>query len=220
MRFPFLLLFLFCWVAPLGAAPVPLKYAQLDLNDGRTLKNVVVKSYDAAIGKLLLVADGKVMLIPLGLVPQPFRDKLKAEAPQGGATSSVVPGQAVPSGEGPSSGKVAPGPAAPTNQELEDAAQEKLLEKHKQAALARAKNYYRYEFQAGSSAISVTAENFEVDQPEPVAGWNGRYRTCGRVFLEFFDSKGYSYSRTTDKFEITTEQKPREALKVVDFTRK
>ncbi len=220
MKLPSLLFVLLILVAQLGAAPVPLNYTQMDLSDGRSLKNVVVKFYDAVSGKLLVVADGKVMLIPLGLVPQPFRDKLKSEAPQGGATTAVVSVQAVPAGEGAATGKATPGAVAPTNQELEDAAQEKVLEKHKQAALARARNYYRYEFQAGSSAISVTAEDFETDQPEPVAGWLGRYRTTGRVFLEFFDSKGYSYSRTTDKFEIITEQKPREAIKVLDFTRK
>ena len=40
-------------------ADVPTRFIRLDLMYGRTLTNVVIKSYDAATGKLLLVTDGK-----------------------------------------------------------------------------------------------------------------------------------------------------------------
>ncbi|MBZ5586652.1 MAG: hypothetical protein LAQ30_31590, partial [Acidobacteriia bacterium] len=45
------------------AAEVPLRFDRIDLLDGRTLKNVVVKSYDATSDKLLLVADGTALLV-------------------------------------------------------------------------------------------------------------------------------------------------------------
>jgi hypothetical protein len=56
-----------------------------------------------------------------------------------------------------------------------------------------------------------------VELSEAVTGWTGRYRTEGKAYLEFFDSKGWSYSRATSRFEVLTEQKPDGALKVVDF---
>jgi hypothetical protein len=96
MKIPVLLLLVLGFAAHLDAAPVPLKYTRIDLSDGRTLLNVVVKSYDPDTGKLLVTADGKAVLFPVKLVPQPFRDRLKKEAPQAGATNSVVPGEKPP----------------------------------------------------------------------------------------------------------------------------
>ena len=96
MKIPVLLLLVLGLVAPLRAAPVPLKYTRIDLSDGRSLMNVVVKSYDPATDKLLVTADGKAVLFPIKLVPQPFRDRLKKEAPQAGSTNSIVPGQKPP----------------------------------------------------------------------------------------------------------------------------
>lgn len=44
--------------------------------------------------------------------------------------------------------------------------------------------------------------------------------TEGKAFIEYFDRKSRSYQRTTSTFEILTEQKPGEEIKVVDFTRR
>ena len=94
MRLFALIVVLLGFAAQLCAAPVPLKYTRIDLSDGRVLLNVEVKSYDPATGKLLVTADGKAVLFPIELLPQPFRDKLKTAAPQAGSTNSVVPADA------------------------------------------------------------------------------------------------------------------------------
>ena len=217
------------WILPailgaavhLGAADdeTPMRFDRLDLNDGRRLKNVVVKAYDAKAEKLLLIASGKAMFIPIGLIPQPFQDRFKADAPRSGSTATEVqapaPVPAPPPAAGPSGA-----PASNPDPEASEATQQRLLARHKQAALERAKNHYRYEFKVGSDASRVTALDFEVDEPEAVVGWPGRYRTQGKAYLEFFDAKGYSFGRTWSTFEVITEQKPKEALKVIDFARK
>ena len=189
----------------------PLEYEHLELTDGRKLTKVVVKNYDAESGKILLMAKKTAMKIPIDLLPEAIRDRVKNTAPKAGAsttTTAVAPPTPESERRPPQqSTPVAPEPA------IDPAA-------HRQAALTRAQNYYRYEFPAGSGAIRVTAANFEVDDPEEVPGWRGRYRLQGKVFLEFFDSKGYSYSRTTDRFDILTEQKPGASIKVIDFSRK
>jgi hypothetical protein len=94
-----------------------------------------------------------------------------------------------------------------------------VLARHKEAAQTRARRYYQYEFQAGSNSISVTALDIEMDQPEAITGWLGRYRTKGKAYLEFYDSRGGSFSRTTSSFEVITEQNPGQPPQVVDFTR-
>jgi len=52
MKISVLLLLALGFVAQLRAATVPLKYTRIDLSDGRTLLNVVVKSYDPDTGKI------------------------------------------------------------------------------------------------------------------------------------------------------------------------
>lgn len=93
-------------------------------------------------------------------------------------------------------------------------------ERHRQVALERAQNFYRYELPLGSGEVRVTAANFETEDPEVVTGWTERYRTQGKVFLEYFDSRGRSFNRTTDRFEVVTEQKPGASIKAIDFSRK
>jgi hypothetical protein len=198
------------------ATEEPLRFTQLDLMDGRTLTNVVVKSYDTATGQLLLVADGKAMLVPENLIPPPLAARLKAGAPAAGSTTNLVtPHPDTPSAvpEQPASAPTAQVSATPS-----DAGSDQQLARHQKAAETRARRYYRYEFQVGSNAISITALDIETDQPEAIEGWLGRYRTRGKVYLEFYDSKGRSFSRTTSSFEVITEQKPGQPIKVIDFT--
>ncbi len=187
----------------------PLEYESLDLTDGRKLVQVVIKNYDPASDKVLLMAQRTAMKLPLDLFPATLRDGIKEAAPKAGGSTTTIAALPPPR-EKPAVPAVS---ASPEKAAVNVAA-------HKKAALSRAQNYYRYEFPAGSGAVRVTAANFELDDPEEVPGWGGRYRVEGKVFLEFFDSKGFSYSRTTDRFEIQTEQKPGGSIKVVDFTRK
>jgi hypothetical protein len=208
----------------IAADTTPTKFARIDLLDGRTLKNVELVSYDAATDKVLLVADQKAMLVPVNLIPAPFAARFKHDLPESGATSSIVAnGAAVaprPSHATPAMQPVVnPRPTivvpAPANAGIAGGGQ--TLARHKQVAEARAARYYRFEYKAGSDSIMVTGLQIETDQPELIEGWPERYRTQGRAFLEFYDSKGGSFSRATSRFEVLTEQKPGKPLTVVEF---
>ena len=226
-------------VGPILAAAgdgAPLQFDRLDLNDGRQLKNVVVRSYDARTERLLVVADGKAMMVPLALVPAPYNQQLRSAPASGGSVSSVPEAPAQPGATSASSQPVPTGPAGKQRPAADTAqnpgkrraksstsgslSKEASLAQHQAAARARATKYFRYEFQIGSNSISVTALDFELGPTAPVPGWTGRCRTEGKAFIEYFDSKGRSFQRTTSIFEVTTEQKPGEALTVIDFTRK
>jgi hypothetical protein len=247
------------WSAALAAddAGPPLEFDRLDLKDGRRLKDVMVKTYDAGTGTLLLVAQGKALSVPIALVPPPF-DALLKNAPVSGTTVSVAPGKNV----GAAAGSVNPSPPAPQRmnspaqtgvtpaprtvaprtsrpappqatrpasrprpQQVQSPAPSPVplvetLNAHRAAALKRAENYYRYEHRIGSNNIVVRSIAFETDPISPVSGWEGRYRTEGKALIEYFDSAGRSFQRTTQAFEVTTEQKPGGPLVVVNFIRK
>ena len=196
-----------------AAAETSLKYDQLELADGRKLTSVVVKSYDAEADKILLMAGHTLMRVSLSQLPPALRDQIKQGAPRAGSSTSIMASAPPSPHHDPALASVQLAPIPPVAADLDATA-------HQRVAMDRAQNYYRYEFSAGSNAVRVTASNFEMDETEPVAGWTNRYRTGGRVYLQYFDSKGYSYSRTSDRFEILTEQKPGAAIKVIDFTRK
>jgi hypothetical protein len=221
---------------------LPLRFSRIELTDGRAFDDVVVRSYDAKSGKLLIVTSGKAMTIPVALFPAPFNERLKAAPASGGSVSvthSVPRPQpdATENADRPDSDVAAPAtppppvevaprrerperpPARkPAREELHPAEANPI--RHQFAARARATRHYRYEYQIGSNLISVTSLDIELSAPQPVPGWTGRCSTEGKAYLEFFDSKGRSYQRATSTFEVVTEQKPGEELKVVDFTRK
>ena len=232
-----------------SADNVPLRFTQIDLTDGRQLKNVVVKSYDARTERLLIVADKTAMTIPIALLPPPFNEKLKAAPATGGSVSTALSLPRPPAPPPPSVGasdanavavpatpapevNVAPEPApsaprpapriTPRPRRSSDSGEpaEASPTQHQFVARTRANRYYRYEHQVGSNSISVTALEFDLGTTVAVPGWPGRCRTEGKAFIEYFDSKGRSFQRTTSTFEVLTEQKPGEEIKVIDFTRK
>jgi hypothetical protein len=232
-----------------SAEAVPLKFNQIDLTDGRQLKNVVVKSYDARTERLLIVADKTALTIPIALLPPPFNEKLKAAPAAGGSVSTALslPRPPVASTPAPAEAEATavavpttpapevnvpgetpapvPQPAPRTNprpRRGSDSGEPAAASptQHQFVARSRANRYYRYEHQVGSNSISITSLEFDLGTTQPVPGWPGRCRTEGKAFIEYFDSKGRSYQRTTSTFEILTEQKPGEEIKVVDFTRK
>ncbi len=220
-----LFLFLAASAIACAADEVSLQFPQLDLLDGRKLKNVVVKSYDAKAGDVLVVADDKALVIPIKQVPAPFADRVKNNAPAAGATTAVVAAPPPPPVSTPLMPTPTPAPVVgdtehPVKGKGKAKAVAGVLAEHKAAAEARATEFYKFELQAGSNAISVNKLTLHLDQPQPVDGWTGRYRTTGRAFYEFYDSVG-SFQRGTGSFEVVTErQKPGDELKVVDFIHK
>lgn len=103
--------------------------------------------------------------------------------------------------------------------ELDTNASERL-EAHQQVAEQKAINYYRYEHQLGSNSVTVQSVTLDDVECAPIEGWSGRRRTQGRALVEFYDSKGRSFSRAVFSFEVITEEKAGGSVKVVDFTHK
>ena len=195
-----------------------LEFTRLDLTDGRSLRNVVVKSYDETTGKLFVVADKRAMTIPLSLVPRAFQERIRTGIAH--TASSSTPAASAKTKASPGEAKSRSLPSPRESPQQEEAILEAIIAAHRSAALSRAEKYFRYEYQPGSNSIKVTSVDFESTRPRAMPGWPGRYETTGKVYLEFYDSVGGTYSRRTGTFEAQTEQKPGEDIQVVSFSPK
>lgn len=248
--FRFVLLFGALAAMAFAAAEPQLEFPRLDLTDGRSLKNVVIKTYDPKSDRLLLIADGKAMMIPRLLVPAPFAEPMK-QVRRSGETANTISQPSSPPTIAPAveqhqmaqptpvpasangSQVVQPTPAprprasnntaarrATTSQAIAQA-QAIELEAHRQIALDRARKYYRYEFRTGSDSALVMGVELELTPPKVVTGWEGRYCAEGKAHLEIYDSRGRSFQRRTSNFEVITERKTADnEIAVIDLTPK
>lgn len=205
----------------LGAENETLRFERVDLLSGRSLRAVTIRTYHAPSERVLLVANGTAMTVPIAEFPAELAAQLKAAAPESGASTTEVPGPAAPP-----AGVAAPPtaeadrpsyvPAGPDEAELRAMTVEKI---HRAEAAKRAQRYFAYEHTAGSSSISVYDLAIDTDPPLPVQGWEGRYRTRGTAYGQYFDSRGRSFQRFSHSFEVTTEQRAGAAMRMVEFIR-
>jgi hypothetical protein len=203
-----------------NAAPGVAPAGRLRLLDGRTLENAVIRSYDEQSSKVLVISNGTARLIPIALIPPPLAERIKAahvRPPADLVQTTKVPASTASLDDRsspPSTPAPSPAPAALVFKADDPRSQ------HRDAAKAQAYRYFKYVFRTGSNAIAVTDSDIEIDDTDPIPGWN-QYRTKGKAYLEVYDSVGGgSFSRRARTFEVVTEQKPGEEIKVIDFTRK
>lgn len=202
---------------------------RLTLANGRILKQVVIRSYDAPSDKVLLLSEGKALLVPIGLLPAPYADKVKADT----ARSSADLVQTTPprTAEERAAARAAqastlieaePAPVSPAPAPVGTVAESTdPVKDHEAAAIVYVRRYFKFQYGSGSTAATVTDSDFDIEETKAVTGWTNRYTTKGKAYVEIYDSLGGgSFRRGSSKFEITTEQKPGEKIKVIDFARK
>jgi len=209
-----------------SAAPGVTPVGRLRLLDGRTLDNAVIRSYDEQSSKVLVLSNGTARLVPLSLIPPPFAEIIKtayvrprADLVQATPVTDSAH-QPVPTDSAAVTDTTDPTPTpAPAPPALVAKADDPRSQ-HREVAKAHAYRYFKYVFRTGSNAIAVTDSDIEITDTDPIPGWN-QYRTKGTAYLEVYDSFGSgSFSRRVRHFEVVTEQKPGEEIKVIDFTRK
>lgn len=206
----------------LGLAESPsLEFARLDLTDGRVLKNVSIKTYDPSSKRVLIVADGRASMVGLSVFPAPFDKQISSSAPRAGSSTMVAPLPPAPKAQVATVTRPAPNFSENRDSQRSEAAEsakhQRDLYKHAEAARTRANRYFKYEYNLGSGAVHVRSVDLDARDPEPISGWTGRYRTEGRVNIEFFDSRGWSYSRSTAAYEVITETRPDGQIVACDF---
>lgn len=221
-------------VAVAAAYDVNLTYDSLVLKNGQTLTDARIKSYDHANGKVVVMAGRKLLSLQIEMMPDEVAARISALVPE---EKKALAREAQAERK---QGKREQVSTAKVNnrQTLENRRQEtearerknreraeaqasaQLLAKTKQLARAKADHYFRYEYKAGSGSTVVIRQGVTVGEPEEVLGWPGRCRVKGNVGLQFYDSRGSSFTTTTREFEVIVEKDDKGVEQVVDFTLK
>ncbi len=196
---------------------INLSVPTLALKDGTTHRDVTIKTFDPAIGRVMILEGKTFTTEPISFFPDDLAAKLRSMAPPQ-ASEPEKPSTVVPA-------PAAPRPSAPPP-EVTRSHEEKALSPERAEAAARAAikahayNYFRYTYRFGSNSVTVRSVAFEWQEIEAVQGWTGRYRMAGKAYIDYFDSVGNSFSRIDPAFEILCDVSGKGATKIIDVTTK
>jgi len=216
-----------------AAYDVNLPYASLALKNGRTLTDVTIKSFDHENGKVVVMAARELHSLQIEMLPDDVAAKVIALVPEESkalAREEKASRKQEQREQEKSKQELkrqtreerqrASEMSKPSNRDNADQARTRLLARTKQLAREKADYYFRYEYQPGSGSSVVIRQGVMVGEPEEVTGWSGRCRIKGSVGLQFYDSRGSSFSTTVREFEVTVQRNDRGVEEVVDFTLK
>jgi len=221
-------------VAFAAAYDVNLPYASLALKNGRTLTDATIKSFDHENGKVVVMAGRSLHSLQIEMLPDEVAARVIALVPE---ESKALAREEKAGRKQEQRGQVK------TKQELKRQTQEdrqrdaearkqvnrenveaqaraRLIARTKQLAREKADHYFRYEYKPGSGSSVVIRQGVTLGEPEEISGWAGRCRVSGNVGLQFYDSRGSSFSTTVREFEVTVQRNDRGVEEVVDFTLK
>ena len=211
-----------------AAYDVNLPYASLALKNGRTLADVTIKSFDHENGKVVVMAGRNLHSLQIELLPDEVAARVIALVPEEGKAlareekagrkqeqrEQQKTEQELKRQRDDGAGKQA------NRENAEAQARANLVARTKQLAREKADYYFRYEYKPGSGSSVVIRQGVTLGEPEEVSGWPGRCRVKGNVGLQFYDSRGSSFSTTVREFEVTVQKNDRGVEEVVDFTLK
>ena len=105
--------------------------------------------------------------------------------------------------------KLAENDAARKDQVLDDVAK---------AAAKQAKVYFNYQDDPLSNIGAVTGSDLQLDDPEPVPGWTGRYRVNGTAYRRYINNQGSGFGRGAKNFEILIQTWDNKKPEIVDIS--
>lgn len=209
-----------------------LVFEKLELKNGRTLAAGKIRSYDPSTGRTVVFVSREVVSLQIELLPDELQQRIVSLAPSESREAQRELRENERREESAAAeqrrrelaeerSKVRRQAAESDAARVEGTA-EQLAQKHiaaaKRAAYTRADRYYRYEMKLGSGATFVVRRDIELTEPEAVPGWENRYRIKGTIGLEFFDSRGSSFSNALRSFEVIVKGVERGNAAVLDFT--
>jgi hypothetical protein len=219
----------------------PVELKQLTLTDGRKFSGVTLVGYDAANDQFRISIGQDQLTLASSLIAEPSAAELRRAAPKlpppaPRPAQSAAPGaKAAPSSPPASPSSSSPPAAAATAPAPMPVAVSQPVyttpflppsstpapvpAAHRLAALDRAQLFYRLQLRAPSEAGYVLVHRVDVNEPQPVAGFPGRFRTTGQAEFENFVRGNRSLGRTFSTFEVVTEQIGSEPVRVIDFLR-
>jgi hypothetical protein len=216
------------------AVTIDLRFARLNLKNGVTLNEARLLSYDPDQGSVTVIVGKSMRQLQVQQLPDEVVKQLEVIKPKRNEGETVKLQQRAAEAE------LAAQKRATRREEdaLADAkvsreAQRQLdvttREKEERKAAATeaeiakaaedyARYYFNYQNDPHSSVGAVLNAAFQMESPEPVAGWSGRWRVKGAVGLTYATNTGGSLGRKTREFEILLEVRDKGKPKIVDLT--
>ena len=212
---------------------VNLPYKELRLKDGTVLTEAAVKSFNTTADTALVLSGKGLVSLPASLLPDEVTARLKSLAPN---LSKEELAEAK-SREAEKYDKAVKR-AERRQQEAEDEAKaareatrnlnvkqaetggtksDKEIEEVAKVAANQAKIYFTYQDDPHSNIGAVIKSDLQMDDPEPVPGWAGRYRVSGTAYRQYINNQSSGFGRGTKDFEILIQTSDRKKPEIVDI---
>jgi hypothetical protein len=235
MKPRFLLPLILALAIPAAAVVVDvnLPYKGLRLKDGTVLAEVAVKSFNSTAETVLLLTNKELTSLPASLLPDEVNTRLKGLVPaQSDAEQAAAKAREAEKyekavqraerrqREAEEEAKAAREATRNLNvKQAETAATraDKVLEDVAQFATNQAKIYFKYQDDPFSNIGAVLGSDLILDDPEPVPGWNGRYRVEGTSYRQYVNNQFSGFHRNTKEFEILVQTHDRKRPEIVDI---
>jgi hypothetical protein len=215
------------------AIDVNLPYKELRLKDGTVMTDAAVKSFNTTADTALVLSGKGLVSLPTSLLPDEVNARLKDLAP----ALSKEELAAEKAREAEKYDK-AMKKAERRQQEAEDEAKaareanrnlnvkqaesggsksDMVIEEVAKVAAAQAKIYFTYQDDPHSNIGAVVKSDLQMDDPEPVPGWAGRYRVSGTAYRQYINNQSSGFGRGTKDFEILIQTSDRKKPEIVDI---
>ena len=212
---------------------VNLPYKELRLKDGTVLTDAAVKSFNTTADTALVLASKGLVSLPASLLPDEVNTRLKSLVPS--LSKEELVEAKVHEAE---KYEKAMKKAERRQQEAEDEAKaareatrnlnvkraetaetknDQVLEEVAKVAATQAKIYFKYQDDPWSNIGAVVGSDLQLDDPEPVPGWTGRYRVSGTAYRQYINNRSSGFGRGTKEFEILIQTRERKKPEIVDI---
>jgi len=212
---------------------VNLPYKELRLKDGTVMTDAAVKSFNSTAETALVLAGKGLVSLPTSLLPDEVTARLKSLAPNLSKEELAAEksreaekyDKAVKKAERrqqEAEGEARAAREATRNLNVQQAEStatntDKVLEEVAKVAATQARIYFTYQDDPHSNIGAVVKSDLQMDDPEPVPGWTGRYRVSGTAYRQYINNQSSGFGRGTKDFEILIQTHERKKPEIVDI---
>ena len=224
------------WFAAVAASAtvveVRMPYKEMRLKDGLLLTDVAVKSFNTTAGTVVLLNNKELISVKVTLLPDDVATRIKELTPV--LTKEEM---AAEKKQEEAELKLAAETAERRQRQAEDEAREvrtanrnlniktaeqaqtdaQVLAEVAGIAEARAHSFFQYQADPHSNIGAVTGVDVQLEDPEPVPGWTGRYRVNGSVYRQYLNSQISGFDRSNKAFEMLIQTHDRKKPEIVEI---
>lgn len=213
-------------VAVAEVVQVDLSYPELKLSNGKIVQPALIRTFDTDANTVSIQSGNSISSVTLSWLPDEVVARLQQLAPPPKTAEQTKARERAASkrerNEKERAVRAEEQAAKSAEQSVKRATAEEARDQRVEAVVTKAAKkkatlYFKYEFSRGDG-LTLTPE-FELEQPEPVPGWTGRYRVLGKAYVRRYANQG-SFQSTTREFEILVGLDAKGRAKTTELTLK